>query len=124
MNEIRIFSRFTNFQSFSFYFLIFRHAQTYFSAIHYGLLISNITLYFHMHNTNKIPTQKGIYTYKTDFNQHRFTFFISKAPTFELHTFCTIFTTRLNSKIPFHPHFTYFHRRIFTLALLLLFCLI
>ena len=80
MNEIRIFSRFTHFQSFSFYFLIFRQGRTYFSAIHHGLLISNITLVSICTIQIKFQHKKGIYTYKTDFHQHRFTFFISQSP--------------------------------------------
>ena len=126
MNEIHIFSRFTIFQLFSFHFLIFKHAQTLkliFLQYTHGLLISNFTIFPIMYNTNKIPTQKGIYTYKTDFNQHRFTFFISKAPTFELHTFLYNFydKAQLKNSFPstFHILSSYnFYSRIASFILL------
>ena len=123
MNEIHIFSRFTIFQHFSFYFLIFKHARTYlfFCDTHMDCWFRISLSFSIMHNTNKIQHKKAFIHMKPTLTSTVLHSLYQKPLHSNFIHFCTIFTTRLNSKTPFHPHFTYFHRRIFTLALLLYF---
>jgi len=125
LNEIHVFSRFTIFQSFSFYFLIFKHARTYLFFCNTPWTVDfEYHSCFNMHNTNKIQHKKAFIHIKPTLTSTVLHSLYQKPLHSNFILFCTIFPTRLNSKIPFHPHFTYFHLRIFTLALLLLFYLI
>ena len=68
MNEIHVFSRFTIFQSFSFYFLIFKHARTYLFFCNTPWTVDfEYHSCFNMHNTNKIQHKKAFIHIKPTF---------------------------------------------------------